>query len=70
MTTCVIYFLSSTMEQAKSEDLLIVKCQNNMMEVDMDAMQKRLCEMKASGVAVLPKDVSLFAVPRDVRVVC
>lgn len=58
------------MEQAKSEDLLIVKCQNNMMEVDMDAMQKRLCKMKASGVVVLPKDVSLFAVPRDVRVVC
>ena len=28
-----------------------------------------LCEMKASGVVVLPKDVSLFAVPRDVRVV-
>ena len=58
------------MEQAKSEDLLIVKCQNYMMKVDMDAMQKRLCEMKASGVVVLPKDVSLFAVPRDVRVVC
>ena len=57
------------MEQTKSEDLLIVKCQKNMTEVDMDAMQKRLCEMKASGVVVLPKDVSLFAVPRDVRVV-
>ena len=58
------------MEQVKSEDLLIVKCQKNMTEVDMDAMQKRLCEMKASGVVVLPKDVALFAVPRDVRVVC
>lgn len=58
------------MEQVKSEDLLIVKCQKNMTEVDMDAMKKRLCEMKASGVVVLPKDVALFAVPRDVRVVC
>lgn len=57
------------MEQVKSEDLLIVKCQNNMMEVDIDAMQKRLCEMKASGVVVLPKDVLLFAVPRDVQIV-
>lgn len=57
------------MEQVKSEDLLIVKCQKNMTVSDMDAMQKRLCEMKASGVVVLPKDVSLYAVPRDVRVV-
>lgn len=57
------------MEQVKSEDLLIVKCQKNMMVADMNAMQKRLCEMKASGVVVLPKDVSLYAVPRNVRVV-
>ena len=57
------------MERVKSEDLLIVKCQKNMTVADMDAMQKRLCEMKASGVVVLPKDVSLCAVPRDVRVV-
>lgn len=57
------------MERVKSEDLLIVKCQKNMTAADMDAMQKRLCEMKASGVVVLPKDVSLYAVPRDVRVV-
>lgn len=53
----------------KPEDLLIVKCQKNMTATDMNAMQKRLCEMKSSGVVVLPKDVSLFAVPRDVRVV-
>lgn len=57
------------MERVKSEDLLIVKCQKNMTVADMDAMQKLLCEMKASGVVVLPKDVSLYAVPRDVRVV-
>lgn len=57
------------MERVKSKDLLIVKCQKNMMVADMNAMQKRLCEMKASGVVVLPKDVSLYAVPRDVRVV-
>lgn len=57
------------MERVKSEDLLIVKCQKNMMVADMNAMQKRLCEMKASGVVVLPKDVSLYAVPRDVRVI-
>lgn len=57
------------MKRVKSEDLLIVKCQKNMMVADMNAMQKRLCEMKASGVVVLPKDVSLYAVPRDVRVV-
>ena len=57
------------MERVKSEDLLIVKCQKNMTVADMGAMQKRLCEMKASGVVVLPKDVSLYAVPRDVRVV-
>ena len=57
------------MERVKSEDLLIVKCKKNMTVADMDAMQKRLCEMKASGVVVLPKDVSLYAVPRDVRVV-
>lgn len=57
------------MERVKSEDLLIVKCQKNMTVADMNSMQKRLCEMKASGVVVLPKDVSLYAVPRNVRVV-
>lgn len=57
------------MERVNSEDLLIVKCQKNVTVADMNAMQKRLCEMKASGVVVLPKDVSLYAVPRDVRVV-
>lgn len=57
------------MDRVKSEDLLIVKCQKNMTATDMNAMQKALCEMKASGVVVLPKDVQLFAVPRDVRVV-
>lgn len=57
------------MESVKSEDLLIVKCQKNMTIADMEAMQARLCEMKASGVVVLPKDVSLYAVPRNVRVV-
>lgn len=57
------------MKRVKSEDLLIVKCQKNMTVADMNAMQKRLCEMKASGVVVLPKDVSLYAAPRDVRVV-
>lgn len=57
------------MERANPEDLLIVKCQKNMTITDMNAMQKRLCEMKASGVVVLPKDVSLYAVPRNVKVV-
>lgn len=57
------------MECAKSEDLLIVQCEKNMTATDMNAMQKRLCEMKANGVVVLPKDVSIIAVPRDVRVV-
>lgn len=57
------------MECVKSEDLLIVRCQKNMTATDMYVMQKRLCEMKASGVVVLPKDVSLFAVPKNVRVV-
>lgn len=57
------------MECVKSEDLLIVRCQKNMTATDVYVMQKRLCEMKASGVVVLPKDVSLFAVPKNVRVV-
>lgn len=57
------------MECAKSEDLIIVQCEKNMTATDMNAMQKRLCEMKANGVVVLPKDVSIIAVPRDVRVV-
>lgn len=57
------------MERVKSEDLLIVKCQKNMPVADMNAMQKRLCEMKASGVVVLPKDVSIIAVPKNVKVI-
>lgn len=57
------------MERVKSEDLLIVQCQKNMTATNMIVMQKLLREMKASGVVVLPKDVSLYAVPRDVRVV-
>lgn len=57
------------MECAKSEDLLIVQCEKNMTIEDMNAMQKRLCEMKASGVVVLPKDVSIIAVPKNVKVI-
>ena len=56
------------MERVKSEDLLIVKCQKNMTVADMNAMQKRLCEMKASGVVILPKDVSLIIISKDVHV--
>jgi hypothetical protein len=57
------------MECAKSEDILIVQCEKNMTITNITAMQKLLCEMKANGVVVLPKDVSIIAVPRDVRVV-
>lgn len=57
------------MERVKSEDLFIVKCQKNMTLEDMNAMQKLLCEMKANGVVVLPKDVSIIAVPKNVKVI-
>lgn len=57
------------MECAKSEDLLIVKCEKNMTITNMTAMQKWLCEMKANGVVVLPKDVSIIAVPKNVKVI-
>lgn len=56
------------MEQVKPEDLLIVKCQKNMTVTNINAMQKWLCEMKASGVVVLPKDVSLIVISKDVHV--
>lgn len=57
------------MECAKSEDLFIVKCEKNMTITNMTAMQKWLCEMKANGVVVLPKDVSIIAVPKNVKVI-
>lgn len=57
------------MERVKSEDLLIVQCQKNMSIPNINDMHEWLCKMKASGVVVLPKDVSLYAVPRDVRIV-
>ena len=56
------------MERVKSEDLLIVKYQKNMTVADMNAMQKRLCDMKESGIVVLPKDVSLVVISKDVHV--
>lgn len=55
--------------ESKSEDLLIVRCQKNMTVTEMDAMQKWLCEMKKAGVVVVPKDVEIFAVPENVKVV-
>lgn len=57
------------MECAKSEDLLIVQCEKNMTITNITAMQKLLCEMKANGVVVLPKDVSIIAVPKNVKVI-
>lgn len=57
------------MECAKSEDPLIVKCEKNMTITNITAMQKWLCEMKANGVVVLPKDVSIIAVPKNVKVI-
>ena len=57
------------MECAKSEDLLIVQCEKSMTITNMTAMQKLLCEMKANGVVVLPKGVSIIAVPKNVKVI-
>lgn len=56
------------MEQIKPEDLLIVKCQRNMTVDNVNAMQKWFCEMKESGIVVLPKDVSLIVISKDVHV--
>lgn len=56
------------MERVKPEDLLIVKCQKNMTVANMNAMQKWLCEMKESGIVVLPKDVSLIVISKDVHI--
>lgn len=56
------------MEQVKPEDLLIVKCQKNMPIANVNAMHNWLCEMKKSGIVVLPKDVSLIVISKDVRV--
>lgn len=56
------------MERANPEDLLIVKCQKNMTVPNMNAMHKRFCEMKESGIVVLPKDVSLIVISKDVHV--
>lgn len=56
------------MEQVKPEDLLIVKCQKNMPIANVNAMHKWLCEMKESGIVVLPKDVSLIVISKDVHV--
>lgn len=57
------------MERVKPEDLLIVKYQKNMTVPDMNAMHKWLCEMKESGIVVLPKDVSLIVISKDVQIV-
>lgn len=56
------------MEQVKPEDLLIVKCQNDMTIANVNAMHKWLCNMKESGIVVLPKDVSLIVISKDVHV--
>lgn len=56
------------MEQMKPEDLLIVKCQKNMPIANVNAMHKWLCNMKESGIVVLPKDVSLIVISKDVHV--
>lgn len=57
------------MEHVKPEDLLIVKCQKNMPIANVNAMHKWLCDMKESGIVVLPKDVSVIAVPKNVKVI-
>lgn len=56
------------MERVKPEDLLIVKCQRNMTVESVSAMHKWLCDMKESGVVILPKDVSLIVISKDVHV--
>lgn len=56
------------MERVKPEDILIVKCQRSMTVENMNAMQKWFCEMKESGIVVLPKDVSLIVISKDVHV--
>lgn len=56
------------MERVKPEDLLIVKCQRNITVDNVNAMQKWFCEMKESGIVVLPKDVSLIVISKDVHV--
>ena len=56
------------MERVKSEDLLIVKCQKNMPIANVNDMHKWLCDMKESGIVVLPKDVSLIVISKDVHV--
>lgn len=56
------------MERANPEDLLIVKCQRNMTVENMNAMHKWFCEMKESGIVVLPKDTSLIVISKDVHV--
>lgn len=58
------------MEHVKSDDLLIVQCQYNQTVEFIGALQKALVAMKDEGVVVLPKNISLIAVPKDVQVVC
>lgn len=58
------------MEHVKSDDLLIVQCQNSEKAEVISAIQEALVAMKAEGVVVLPKNISLIAVPRDIQVVC
>lgn len=55
--------------KSTSEDLLIVRCQKDVMNEKIPFLQKELCRMKKDGVVVLPKGIELFAVPRDVRIV-
>lgn len=66
----------SAMECAESEGLLIVKCQvgaETLKGVDeieyINNLHRGLVSMKTNGVVVLPKNISLIAVPRGTQVV-
>lgn len=52
-----------------NEDLLIVRCQKDATNEKIPFLQKEFCRMKKDGVIVLPKSVSLFAVPKGVQVI-
>lgn len=57
------------MEPVGTEDMLIVRCQKNMPVAEIYAIQKALCDMKKSGVVVVPKDFSILAVPKNVQII-
>lgn len=57
------------MERVKSDDLLIVQCQDNETVEYIDGLRKALAIMLADRAVVLPKNVSLIAVPRGTQVV-